>query len=193
MLSPIWAMVLCTAGVDVGWQPVDSGGLEYVIQLDADSLDILASGREFISEVPVQLGAVSRCRLKVGVGPVPRKLPAQSPASETIVKAPAKSAGDAVKQVEHRDDTPPADGPRALASLSTEPGRLPEGPAEPLPAEAPMTTPKQSSWVTLILALVMLFASVAANAFLSWLVVSQRNRYRALTARIRSTLGEVKR
>jgi hypothetical protein len=190
MHAATWALVLCTAGVDVGWQPVDAGGLEYVIQLDADALDILASGREFVSEVPVQLGAVSRCRLKVGVGPVPRKLPA-------VVNLPAKSPGD-VQQVEHREvaktegSGKTAAGPRALASLTPEPGPLPETSAEPLAgdaatAEAP--TRPGPSWVVVGLAMAVLFASVAANAFLAWLVVSQRSRYRALTARIRSTLG----
>ena len=55
-----WTVVVAALGVDVGWQPLNSGGMEYIIQIEPDSLDSLLDGRDIVSDVilyqPAQAG-----------------------------------------------------------------------------------------------------------------------------------------
>ena len=57
---------------DYGWQKTPDGDLEYIIQIEPELLDALKRGEEIASVVPPQLGKVTRFRIRVGTGPVPR-------------------------------------------------------------------------------------------------------------------------
>jgi hypothetical protein len=59
-------------GVDFGWQPIAGGGVEYIIQIEPELLESLASGRaDIVSEIPPFLRGVRSYRITVGTGPLP--------------------------------------------------------------------------------------------------------------------------
>lgn len=62
-----------TIGVDVGWQPAPEGGLEYIIQIEPETLDQLRSGQEVVVGIRPELRDVRRYRIIVGDGPLPRE------------------------------------------------------------------------------------------------------------------------
>src|SRR5262245_38758867 len=63
--------LVSSVGIEVGWEPLVSGGHEYTIQLEPQLLDILKSGSDVVSEVPDQL-SVRRYRITIGTGKLPR-------------------------------------------------------------------------------------------------------------------------
>ncbi|MFV2066679.1 MAG: hypothetical protein ACC645_06825 [Pirellulales bacterium] len=65
-------IALATVGVETGWQPLDRGGLEYIIQIEPSLLDALRSGEAITSEIPPAVEGVRRYRIVVGRDPVPR-------------------------------------------------------------------------------------------------------------------------
>ncbi len=74
MLAP-WtaALVAATLGVDVGWQPVEDGSLEYIIQIDPEMAARLKEG-DIVIEAGVRPSHrnVSRYRIVVGRQPLPK-------------------------------------------------------------------------------------------------------------------------
>jgi len=110
------ACVIAAAAVavDTGWQPVEGGGYEYIIQIEPSLVDILVQGEAVTSEVPAALQSVRRYRVVVGSGKLPRIDP-------PAVKAPAAE--------------PAASQPLPLGPPPTEPA------AEPAPLEPAPTNP----------------------------------------------------
>ena len=111
--------------VDTGWQPVEGGGYEYIIQIEPSLVDVLVQGEAVTSEVPAALQSVRRYRVVVGSGKLPRIDP-------PVAKSPAASQ-------------PPLPGPPAAEPPAGQP--LPLGPpptepvAEPAPLEPAPTNP----------------------------------------------------
>jgi len=63
-----------TVGIDVGWQPLDNGGVEYIIQIDPETLSTVQ--REgFTVEVPPQIRNIHRFQVVVGYAELPRQAP----------------------------------------------------------------------------------------------------------------------
>ncbi|HEY1067968.1 MAG TPA: hypothetical protein VGE52_17725 [Pirellulales bacterium] len=58
--------------VDTGWQPAPDGGLEYIIQVEPQLLDLMRDGQVIQSEIPADLQGVRRYRIQVGTEPLPR-------------------------------------------------------------------------------------------------------------------------
>ncbi len=69
-------------GVDVGWEPLSDGGVEYIIQIEPQWLDSLAKDHDVSSDLPVGLD-VRRFRITVGTRQLPRIMPA-APAARPI-------------------------------------------------------------------------------------------------------------
>lgn len=67
------AMAAATMGVDVGWQPAPDGGLEYIIQIEPETLEQLRNGQELAVGIRPELRDVRRYRIIVGDGPLPRE------------------------------------------------------------------------------------------------------------------------
>jgi hypothetical protein len=80
---------LATLGVETGWQPVDDGALEYIIQIEPSLLDALRDGQPITSEIPAELKGVRRYKIVVGKAQLPRTdLPAppgSTPAGPTAL------------------------------------------------------------------------------------------------------------
>jgi len=88
-------IALATVGVETGWQPLDRGGLEYIIQLEPSLLDALRSGESITSEIPLAVRGVRRYRIVVGRDPVPRIGATGLPrSSESAVDAAGPLPGD---------------------------------------------------------------------------------------------------
>jgi hypothetical protein len=65
----MWVVLAC--GVDVGYEPVADGHLEYIIQVEPQLLESLAAGHDVTSEVPRGLD-IRHFRLTVGTATLPR-------------------------------------------------------------------------------------------------------------------------
>jgi hypothetical protein len=180
------------AGVNVGWQPLDDGGMEYIIQLDPQSLEALKSGESIRSDVLPEAGDVRSYKIVVGAGKPPRNGPPQSSAQATNTKTAGR---DAV----HSPTLPDGSTPNRT-SLS--PHTLtPDQTAKPLAADSasyiesvdgsaasetgspnPPRAKKEEQekpWLPLILVSLGLFASLGGNLYLAWIFADLRRRCRA--------------
>jgi hypothetical protein len=176
--------MLCVAttllGIEVGWQRLPEGGMQYIIQLDPQTLDALRAGETIESDIPPAAGEIRSYRLIVGKKSLPRETPLLPPATP---KLPEPKAADR---------PPPAPAPPH--ALTPDPGSrsLPERPAvynaEPPKAAAAQPQPKPSAeppaampaapWLPLTFTLFGLFASLGANVFLCWVTWDARQRLR---------------
>jgi len=108
-------VLLTTAalGIDVGWQPLESGGLEYIIQIDPEMVDLLRDGKEIVSEVPPAIGAVRTYRIRIGEGSLPRQAlapPTEAPVPVAVRQENESSVGEDWQPLaESAAETPTAD------------------------------------------------------------------------------------
>ncbi len=63
---------LATLGVDYGWQPTESGELEYIIQIEPELLDAMRNGSEIVSVIHPDVQGIRQFRIRVGDGELPR-------------------------------------------------------------------------------------------------------------------------
>ncbi len=211
MMNAIALAVACTMGIDVGWQPVEDGpGVEYILQLDAESLEVLQGGEMFVSDIPAQVKDVRRLQISFGTRKLPRRLPKQisppplaagepgrfTPEEGSQPLVPAADSG--TQLVAGAEPAPgkarkPAEGSKLLATESgssldalmntkgTGGSDARSASKEPLPlAEGAVERP----WVPLVGAVLGLFGSLGANVFLGWLWFGERTRYRKALARM---------
>jgi hypothetical protein len=180
-MNGLMICVAMTVGIDVGWQNLPKGGMEYIIQLDPQTLESLRSGMAIQSEIPPAAGEIRSYRIMVGTQQLRRETPVATrsappltPASgptEFLPAAPRSLTVDSHKEPsaeklavyeEHKGEAP-ADQPTKAEVQSS-----PKGPPKP--------------WFPLTLALLGLFASLGANVYLAWIVWDLRQRYRARMA-----------
>ena len=105
---------------DYGWQKTTDGGVEYIVQIEPELVDSLRRGEEIVSVIPPNLGKVTRLRIRVGSGPVPKddalliQGRAETPAAESPDSAaPADSAPPVAAF------SPPSAPPAAAAEAPT--------------------------------------------------------------------------
>jgi hypothetical protein len=181
------ALMIClataTLGVDVGWQRLPEGGMEYIIQLDPQTLEILRSGEPIQSDIPPSAGEVRSYRIVVGTQKLPHDAPPielpvmQKPAEPKSADAPEAQLGtphglplDSSGKLLPAEravfvqpkDAAPADQPPAKTTTDTETDK----PAKP--------------WLPLTFTLLGLVASLSANVYLGWIVADLRQRWRAM-------------
>ncbi len=186
-------LCFCTAvvGINVGWQPLQEGGMEYIIQLDPQSLEALKAGEPIQSDILPGAGDVRSFRFYLGTEKPQR------------IGPPAKSAQP--QSVNAAED---ARMPSSNLAQTTTPGQTAPFPRTliPDPAMKPLTartvfnepadgstkseaTPQNRSeakkdepakpWMPFILVSLGLFASLGGNAYLTWIFADLRRRYRA--------------
>lgn len=66
------ALLTAVLGVDVGWQPLPNGGLEYIIQIEPQLLDSIRAGNDLVSDIPANLQGVRSYRITIGSDRLPR-------------------------------------------------------------------------------------------------------------------------
>src|SRR5207244_3373104 len=70
-------------GVDWGYRPLPSGGIEYIVQIEPHALDDLAAGGgEIVSHASPELFDIRQFRLTVGKQKLPRGGRAAKPANQ---------------------------------------------------------------------------------------------------------------
>jgi hypothetical protein len=155
-------------GIEAGWQPLPEGGMEYIIQLDSQTLELLKAGETIQSDIPPSAGEVRSYRIVSGTKILPRINPPAS--QDQAAKSPRTLLPD------------PAEKPlKAQSAAFIEPAQN--------PAKSQATSPNQSEtakddlqkpWMPLILVSLGLFASLGGNVYLTWLFADLRRRYRKL-------------
>ena len=205
----MFAQVLCfcaaVVGIDVGWQPLQEGGMEYVIQIDPQSLEALKAGEPIQSDIPPDAGDVRSFRFYLGTEK-PRRInpPAKSIQSPPVnaaegARMPASNVpeiqdGSAVKLPNQQAATPVQSTPfprtlipdPAVKPLTARSAAFNE-PADGI-AKSEATSQNKSEgkkeepakpWMPLVLVSLGLFASLGGNAYLAWIFADLRRRYRA--------------
>ena len=59
-------------GVEFGYQPATDGGLEYIVQVEPELIESMEEGLEITSDIPPEASNVSRIRVRIGKGMLPR-------------------------------------------------------------------------------------------------------------------------
>ena len=83
----IW-VATAVVGIDVGWQRLPEGGMQYIIQLDPHTLESLRGGEAIESDIPPSAGEVRSYRIIVGK----ERLPRETPPAPVLVLTPAISS-----------------------------------------------------------------------------------------------------
>jgi hypothetical protein len=171
----MFAHVLCLSavivGINVGWQPLQEGGTEYIIQLDPQSLEALKSGEPIQSDVLPGAGDVRSYKIILGTEKPPRINPHQkSPLPRTLMPDSAVkplTAGSAA-YIEPADGSAKSEaGPQNQSQAKN------EEPAKP--------------WMPLILVSLGLFVSLGGNVYLTWIFADLRRRCRASVSKAGQT------
>jgi hypothetical protein len=183
-------------GANVGWQPLPEGGMEYIIQLDPQTLEALKAGASIQSDIPPSAGEVRSYKIVLGT----EKLPRISPPATSIESQPAKTADRTQSPSSNLTETlspgQKSAFPRTL---------LPDPTGKPLTArstafdepagsstKSETTVQNQSEakkeepakpWMPLILVSLGLFASLGGNVYLTWIFADLRRRYRTLSSK----------
>ena len=173
-------LMLCVAtaalGIDVGWQRLPEGGMEYIIQLDPQTLEVLRKGEPIQSDIPRTAGEVRSYRIIVGAKKQPRETPS-TPPSIPKTAGPESPYLKQPRSVEPQTLAPNL-GVKPLAerpALFMEPEIAPSaGKPQPKPTpEAPPDKPGKP-WLPLTFTLFALFGSLGANAYLGWIAWDAR-------------------
>ncbi len=77
MNGMILLLAITVPTVNYGWRPGEDGQQEYIVQIEAETLEALRNGQEISSAVHPDAGDVRRFVLRMGDGEVPRISPVQ--------------------------------------------------------------------------------------------------------------------
>jgi hypothetical protein len=163
----IW-VATAVVGIDVGWQRLPEGGMQYIIQLDPHTLESLRGGEAIESDIPPSAGEVRSYRIIVGK----ERLPRETPPAPAPTPKPIEPKAIEPKTVDRpvREPVAPAvfDSPSAPAKLPPKPATE-ASPGKPAPP-----------WLPLTVTLLGLFASLGANGFLLWIAWGARRQLRRI-------------
>jgi len=155
MLHHAAVLAASILGIDVGWQPLPEGGVEYIIQIPLQTFEVLKPGDLVQSRVPEEVKDIRQCRVVIGRAALPRQLPRQS-SGQSPTSFPSDSAGK--QRVEHAAATGGVFGQDDGSQTgSSEPGQQNH------------VDQHAAAWWPTVAALVALFASLGANVYLGWL------------------------
>ena len=163
----MYAFMLCVAaaavGIDYGWERRTEGGVEYIIQLDPQTLDAMRAGEPIGSDIRPEAGEVRSLRIVVGAKPLPRETPDRQESQPTAPHALPPDPGGKPLSERPAIFVEPQD---TAAAGTPQPNPTPE--AQPEKPAAP--------WLPLTFTLFGLFASLGANVYLGWIVRDCRQR-----------------
>jgi len=130
-------LAVATLGVDVGWRRLPDGGMEYIIEIEPQTLDALRAGESIQSDIPSSVRNVRGCRIMVGPGkkPLPHETPPESAKSHSAsVEPPLLSTSppvDAAPTVEEQQGS--GRNPQSGLGKSPAESRDPSGDAVGIP------------------------------------------------------------
>jgi len=191
MQSAILGVSLCLLGVDVGWRPIETGGVEYIIQIDPQELNLIRrEGAE--SSVPVDVKDIRRHRIVIGTDKLPRIAPpperpsappfgsfreADKRGTSSKITLPGKAPADFPKEPASSGKSGPDGGPKEAAGggkSATENKAPPSGKPD-----------ETTGWWWPLGLMLGLLGSLGGNVYLGWITWETRARYRALLRRRR--------
>lgn len=176
----MYALAMCIAatavGVEVGWQRMPEGGMEYIIHLDPQTLELLRAGETFRSDIMPDAGEVHSYRIVLGTKRPPRETPPAKPKSDD----PTQSRSAAPQTLPPDPRGKPFPERTAAFEESKDAAATVESPPQPPPSPS-QPTPPAKPWLPLTLTLFALFASLGANVFLGWIAWDFRQRCRVST------------
>ena len=181
MCGNILCIAVAVLGVDVGWQPLSEGGVQYLIQIEPHVLEALRLGEVIQSDLPPGVDDVRGYRITVGTEQLPRELPA---AGGSGLSPPRPLAAPNTLPVD-----PHSKPIVEQTSATVVPARADAGSQSSMQPAWNTHTSQQSSsgppkpWMPLVLVSFVLFASLGGNAYLLWIAGEFRRRYRALLRR----------
>ncbi len=188
MFGTIFCVAALTLGVEVGWEPNDSGGLEYIIQIDSTQLKHFEKGIPYSSDFPKDLQGLQTIRFQIGEKKLPRiALSPQKPA----FPEPTKLAKTQRAAPSPSDAKLPDNPPRKLsADHQTKPLKVakasfddPIDSKSPNPKEDSSTqTEPEKPWPLLYGVIALAVGFAAAFMYLAWIHIGMRGRYRLLLA-----------
>jgi hypothetical protein len=191
-------------GVEAGWKPMDSGGMEYTVQIEPGMLEALNRGEPVESYIRPGVRDIRVFRVVIGQGKLAQEFPkASAPAPEAVagpsLGGPAGGTEAGARSVERplfgmgkADAAAPATLPPERQAKPI-PGQQasynqPAGESSKTESAAPPTQPAQPSepakpWATLWATILALGASLTGNAYLGWIYFEARKRCRVLLGR----------
>ena len=186
-------LLLCLAaaavGVDVGWERMPKGGMEYIIQLDPQTLETLRDGQPIQSDLHPEAGEVRSYRIVVGKKVLPRETP--PPAAPTPKAAGSKPSDPTELKTEAPGTLPPDSGEAAILEHPAVFMESDTAASSGKPSENQPKTPAEQPakpWMAMTVTLLGLFASVGANVFLGWIAWDSRRQFRAANSMTPSNL-----
>jgi hypothetical protein len=198
-------IAVAVLGIEPGWQRLEGGGWQYVIQLDSQNLEALKAGESLGSDIPPELRDIRRYQITLGPGKPPREIlpepalsegPELRPPRQTMALGPpARSepgpsarvgpelSGNPPSRVASglSGDRPTTFGEQVLAKPKLEgpsPSAKPAAPEAGTEAEAGSDSKKP--WLALTLALAAAFACFGGMLYMGWIAWDYRQRYLAL-------------
>ncbi|MBN2024753.1 MAG: hypothetical protein JW809_18385 [Pirellulales bacterium] len=200
MVGAMFCVALATAGIDVGWEPNPRGEVEYIIQIEPETLEaMLKSGQKVIfSDVRPELRGFRGYRVQIGTEKLPRtELPEVAATIETAAKPPlaapslGRSAGPGGSPSDDADARPgaladrAAVAPRPLGALPMPivyEEVLPPAPPSHENPVAPPADAKDDRFVPMLVTAGTAVGLFAALVYLGWIHVGLRHRYQMLLA-----------
>ncbi len=173
------AILIClaaaTLGSDVGWERLPDGGMQYIIQLDPQTVEALQAGQPIQSDIPPAAGNDIRSyRIIVGKGKLPRDPPLFKPPALKN-NFPEINSGPELQPPGKLTPNPAQKPMPGQPAVFEEPESKPAPAAKTTPAES---TEPSKPWLLMTLTL---FASIGANVYLGWIAWESRRRCRATT------------
>ena len=172
MIGTILCVAAVTLGVEFGWEPNDDGGLEYIVQIDPESMKNLGKDTPLRSDFPRDLRGLQTIRFQVGEKKLPR-IALTPPLSPSAQKQPAKLA---------LTDNPPGKPLSAQKAIFEETSG-PDEPSKAAPGEENTSKPDPPKpWPLLYAVACIAIGLAAAFFYLLWIHIGMRGRYRMLLA-----------
>ena len=206
MGGAILAVTVVLLGVDVGWQPAEDGGLEYIIQIEPHLLDRLRAGEDLGSGIPAGLMKdVRSYRITVGTGRLPRKgLPERRPEFDAPPRPGEQGSGlgsfpnpfnPSGQGVDSPSDTKPSPKPdnvnptsppkplEAQSAVYAQELESDQSSKSESPAGGSVSVPEEAKpWPLFWIVACTACGLFAALVYMFWIHWEIRSRYRALLA-----------
>jgi hypothetical protein len=123
MFPQIALVAVAAFGIDVGWKPLDGGGVVYIIQIAPDQIDRLKNYDDLLSDMPKDLD-VRQIKITIGKEKLPRSPDRQAMAKPAIKERELVAEGSipALKQKQEKASAADApSGPQLIAPTDSVP------------------------------------------------------------------------
>jgi hypothetical protein len=180
MNAVMMCLAMATLGTDAGWQRLPDGRLQYIIQMEPQTLDALRASKPVESDLPSNLRDVRSYRIVFGS----KKLPRDSLPDASLAKPALPPIAESQPAPPHHLSPDPTVKPLVgQQAVFKEPTPSPAETTDSNPASEPQSPTPAKPWLPLTFTLLGLFASFGGNIYLGWIVLDLRKRCRSLLGR----------